>query len=304
MATVLVLGGGTAGTWTANRLSRAGARVTVVDAFGDHLYQPGLLSLAFDGGMVDSLRRDERRLLDADVELRVARVAAVEGRRVSLEGGDALEADALVIATGSRLHRAEIPGLSEHGHDFYCHRRVEDLQARMRGWRGGRVVIGPSRLPHKCPPAPHQFALRFAAEFPGSEIVFVYPLPRIYPFPDVAAFFESQFRRAGITWIAPFVTSHVEAGAVVSTGGVALQFDLLVMVPPHRGAPGVGGAWVPVDRETLRAGERVYALGDAADLPVPKSAAAAHFQGAVVVENVLAELAGREPPARYDGHVT
>ena len=303
MAGVLILGGGTAGTWTANRLRRAGARVTVVDAFGDHIYQPGLLSLAFNGRSPESLRRDERSLLDAGIDLRVARVGAVnmERRRVELEGGESLEADAIVIATGSRLHRGDIPGLGEHGHDFYCHRRVEALQARLREWRGGRVVIGPARLPHKCPPVPHQFALRFAAAFPGSEIVFVYPLPRIYPHPDVAAFFEAQFRRRGITWMAPFVTSHVEPGRVVAASGMELAFDLLVMVPPHRGAL---GEWVRVDRETLRAGERVYALGDAADLPVPKSAAAAHFQGAVVVENVLAELAGREPPARYDGRVT
>jgi sulfide:quinone oxidoreductase len=82
------------------------------------------------------------------------------------------------------------------------------------------------------------------------------------------------------------------------------------MVPPHRGAAVVSDSglgdeqgWVPTDRHTLEAKsfERVYALGDATDLPISKSGSAAHFQAKVVAERIAAEVSGRP---RHNGHYT
>ena len=51
MKRVVILAAGTAGTMAANKLRRRLDRdewmITVVDQDGDHLYQPGLLMLAF-----------------------------------------------------------------------------------------------------------------------------------------------------------------------------------------------------------------------------------------------------------------
>lgn len=55
MKRIVILGGGTGGTLTANRLRRAydeqAAEIVVVDRDGDHVYQPGLLFVPF--GLAD-----------------------------------------------------------------------------------------------------------------------------------------------------------------------------------------------------------------------------------------------------------
>lgn len=57
MRRIVILGGGTEGTPSANRLCRAiskdDARITVVDENDDHRYQPGPLLVPFGLAMVD-----------------------------------------------------------------------------------------------------------------------------------------------------------------------------------------------------------------------------------------------------------
>jgi len=99
---------------------------------------------------------------------------------------------------------------------------------------------------------------------------------------------------------------------VNSLEGETIPYDLLVMVPPHRGAKvveasGLGdrGGWLPVDRHTLRVKghDDMLGLGDCTDLPVSKSGSAAHFQARVVADAILADLRGEAPATRYDGKV-
>jgi sulfide:quinone oxidoreductase len=100
--------------------------------------------------------------------------------------------------------------------------------------------------------------------------------------------------------------------------GSEQEYDLLVMIPPHRGAEiieasGIGDeqGWVPTDRNTLALkgqsdDERIYTVGDASDLPVSKSGSAAHFQAKVAAERISAAVTGKPSAnghALYDGHV-
>jgi sulfide:quinone oxidoreductase len=48
----------------------------------------------------------------------------------------------------------------------------------------------------------------------------------------------------------------------------------------------------------------VFALGDAGSTPNSKTGAAIRKQAPVVVENLLAVIAGEEPTARYDGYAS
>jgi sulfide:quinone oxidoreductase len=86
-------------------------------------------------------------------------------------------------------------------------------------------------------------------------------------------------------------------------------------VPPHRGAKVVvdsglapASGWVPTDPHTLevRGQERVFALGDATDLPLSKAGSTAHFEAPVVTERIAAAIEGRAPDVRrgtYTGKV-
>ena len=103
--------------------------------------------------------------------------------------------------------------------------------------------------------------------------------------------------------------------AVQSLEGEELPYDLLILVPPHRGARFLvdsglasGAGWLPTDQHTLQVGGRknVFALGDATDLPLSKAGSTAHFEAPVVAERVAAAVQGREPTGRhasYEGRV-
>ena len=68
---IVVLGGGTGGTMTANRLRRHfaadEAEIHVVDRDDRHVYQPGLLFVPFGLAHVDEIVRPRRRQLRAGV---------------------------------------------------------------------------------------------------------------------------------------------------------------------------------------------------------------------------------------------
>ncbi len=91
-----------------------------------------------------------------------------------------------------------------------------------------------------------------------------------------------------------------------------VTFDLAVVIPVHNGAayvgrsPGLGDelGFVPVDVHTLQstASPHVFALGDAAAVPVSKAGSVTHFEGEVLVENIRRFLDGRPLDGSYDGH--
>lgn len=319
VARVVVVGGGVGGTIIANRLSRRrDVEVTVVDNHGRHLYQPGLLYVPLNGKTVEDWERDEARLLRRPVKLRVGRATRIDPdrRRLDLEDG-AIDYDWLVIATGSRVyHDDAMPGLKEHGFHFHCAHAATRLKERLANFHGGRVVIGAAAMPYKCPPSIIEFALLFEEWVRGrglranTGITFTYPIADVFPRPEVAPAVRQWLTERDIAIETSFVPAAVESKAVVSATGKRLDADLIVMVPPHRAAPYLRNSpvagptgFVPCDRQTLRVRDRVYVVGDTADLPVPKSGAAAHFEAPIVAENIAAELDGRVPTATYDGHV-
>ncbi len=64
--------------------------------------------------------------------------------------------------------------------------------------------------------------------------------------------------------------------------------------------------WAKVDKFTLQSPDfaNVFALGDAGSTPNSKTGAAIRKQAPVVVDNLLAVMAGRVPTAEYDGYVS
>jgi len=117
MQRILILGGGVGGTLTANllarklrhRIDRGEVEVFVVDATGDHVYQPGYMYIAMGGERAANLQRPERSLLDQRVVLIVGEVAGVDESRqvVTLSDGLPLGYDYLVLATGPDRPRGD-----------------------------------------------------------------------------------------------------------------------------------------------------------------------------------------------------
>jgi len=103
----------------------------------------------------------------------------------------------------------------------------------------------------------------------------------------------------------------VENKVVRSEEGTETQYDMLIAIPPHRGMEVIeksnmgDGGWVPTDRFmlTMNGHDNVYVLGDTSNLPVSKTASAAHFQAEVVAENIASMIKIGAPVRDYDGKV-
>jgi sulfide:quinone oxidoreductase len=334
MQNVLVLGGGVGGTLVANLISRkikkqidAGtARVTVVDERGEHVYQPGFMYIAMGNEDPRSLRKPERRLLDDRVELVIGEVTGIdeESQAVSLADGSTLDYDYLVLATGSRILPETIEHFEQEAHHFYSEEAALRLRKALDTFTGGKVVVGIASMPYKCPPAPLEVALLIESELrecglrDTSEVHFCSPIARAFTIESVSEMVTPELEKKDVELHTFFNVEAIDAerNVVLSLEGEELEYDLLVLVPPHKGAqvlidsgfaPAPGG-WLPTDPKTLNVGDRpnVWALGDATNLPLSKAGSTAHFEAPVVAERVSALIQDRKPHAKdsiYTGKV-
>ncbi len=321
MQRILILGGGVGGTLTANLLAKQLRRdlktgevsLTVVDETGQHTYQPGFMYIAMGGERAENLQRPERGLLDSRVSLVVGSIERVDEatRTVHLRDGQRLGYDQLVLATGSRIVPEAIEHFDTQAHHFYSAEAALRLRTALDAFQGGKIVVGIAGMPYKCPPAPLEVVFLIEAELrerglrEQSELHFCSPIGRAFTIESVSEMATPILADKGIELHTFFNVETIdpERKVVQSLEGEDLAYDLLILVPPHKGqqflidsglAPAPGG-WLPTDRGSLQVGGRpnVYALGDATDLPLSKAGSTAHFEAPVVAERIAATVLDR-----------
>ncbi len=337
---IVILGGGTGGTLTANRLQRHfkhdDVSITVVDQDGDHVYQPGLLFVPFGLSQPEDIVRSRERQLAKGIvyiEKPIERVD-IETDTVVLEGNHELPYDVLVIATGSRLVPEETEGLTGPGwgtsaFTFYDLPGATALEQALESFDGGRLVVNMVDLPVKCPVAPLEFCFLADWYFQQREmrdrvqITYVTPLDAAFTKPVASRTLQGLLAEKGIELVTEFNTGQVEyatnedasparGGKLVGYDGREVEFDLAAVVPLHSGAefvsrsPGLGDelGFVRTDPSTLQSKvkENIFAIGDATDVPASKAGSVTHFEGDVLTENLIAFLDGEDLDASYDGH--
>jgi sulfide:quinone oxidoreductase len=328
---IVILGGGTGGTMTANRLRRRfaadDAEIHVVDRDDRHVYQPGLLFVPFGLAQVEEIVRPRRRQLRDGVVFHENEVEEVwiERDELLLDDGSVLPYDALVVASGVRLQPEETegltgPGWNERVFTFYSPEGAEPLRDALERFERGRLVVNLVDMPIKCPVAPLEFAfladwyLRERGIRERVELVYSTPLDGAFTKPIASEHLAGLLAEKEIELVTEFNAGEVDGvgGKLGSYDGRELEFDLLVTIPLHGGAayversPGLGDAlgFVPTDRSTLQTPARanVFALGDATDLPTSKAGSVTHFEAEVLTENVARFFANKELDASYDGH--
>jgi sulfide:quinone oxidoreductase len=324
-AKVVVLGGGVGGTLAANLLAKelgSDVKVTVVDPTGMHHYQPGYLYVALGQANGRWLVRDERTLLRREVDLVIEKAIRVhpDAGTVQLERGGSLDWDYLVLATGARLVHDQIPGLVEGSHEFYSLEGAQRLREALRRFDGGRVLVGVAGVPYKCPPAPVEFVfmldeyLRKRGIRDKSEVMLLSPLNRAFTIESASKVIQPIMERREIGLTTFFNVEEVDpsSGVVSSLEGEKAEYDLLVLVPPHKGQQIVidsaladGPGWLPTDRHTLEVEgqDRIFAIGDATNLPISKSGSTAHFEAPVVASRIASLVRGTAPKENYGGRV-
>ena len=207
---------------------------------------------------------------------------------MQLERGGSVEWDYLVVATGARLVHDAIPGLAEGRFGFYSLQDAQRLREELRRFRAVGSSSASRGSRYKCPPAPVEFVfmleeyLRKRGVRDRSEVTLLSPLNRAFTIESASTVIQPIMDERGIELTTFFNVEEVdpERPHGPSLEGEKREYELLVLVPPHRGAQvmidsdlGDAGGWLPTDRHTLQVGdhERIFAIGDATNLPISKS---------------------------------
>jgi sulfide:quinone oxidoreductase len=328
---IVILGGGTGGTLTANRLRRLYGRdeadITVVDQDDRHVYQPGLLFVPFGLTHSEEIVRPRQRQLAPDVEFVESAIDRVDvmANQVHLMNGSTLDYDVLVVATGAVLVPEETEGLTGPGwmekvFTFYTPEGAGALEAALATFDGGRLVVNVVDMPIKCPVAPLEFC--FLADWyfqergirDRVEITYVTPLDGAFTKPISSEHLAGILADKHIALVTEFNTGEVDGagGRLIAYDGREVSFDLAAVIPLHGGAPFVGRSiglgdelnFVPADEHTLqaKAAPNIFVIGDAANVPASKAGSVTHFEGETVVANIRRLLEGEPLEQGFDGH--
>lgn len=323
---ILIVGGGMGGTILANNLARrlsgelksGKASITMLSASDKHMYQPGLLYVAFGKMTPDEMYRDQVSLLESSITFRVDPVTKFDlaGNNVVTESGKKYDYDIIVVATGSRTHAEGTPGLAEHALQFYTEADALNMYKKLQNFEGGKVVVAVG-VPHKCPMAPLEITFMLADYFKERgiwdkvQMHYTYPIGRVHSLEPVANWAAPEFDRMGVTYETLFNMKEVTADKVISEEGTEESYDLLVTVPSHKGMQVIedndlgAGGFIPTDRHRLNIEgyDNAFVIGDTTNLPISKAGSTAHFEAEALAENIAATIKIGTPVRDYDGKV-
>jgi sulfide:quinone oxidoreductase len=318
---ILILGAGFGGLELSTMLSDALAddvEVTLIDKSDAFVFGFAKLDVMFARTNADAVRMPYAEIARPGVRVLRETVVAIDpqARTVTTDVG-AHDADALVIALGADYDYDATPGLLEAGNEFYSLAGAERLAELLARFEGGHAVVGVCGAPFKCPPAPSETALLLHDYLltrglrDASEITFTIPLGSpVPPSPETSRALVQAFAERDIAFVPGRRVSSLdgERGMVLLDDGAELPYDLFLGVPKHR-APTVvtdsglaEDGYVPVEARTLRTRfDDVYAIGDVAQVGVPKAGVFAEGAAKIVADQLIARARKGTSAARYEG---
>jgi len=300
------------------------ASITIVEQKKNFEFSPSFPLLAMGRREPGKIRRALSIPKKRRIQLINDRVRSIEtsAKMVKTES-EQLHYDHLVISMGVDYSPGDVPGMETYAHQFYDFDSAMKLRDALEGLENGRLVIGISRLPIKCPVAPYGLALLLQDHFARAKkkVTIEFFTPEAHPAPAAGPVIGKQVERLlaakGIAFRPNVKLSKVEKERVVFEGKTELPYDLLVVVPPHKCPSAVveagltdSSGWVPVSPQILATRfEGVYAIGDVtaietphAHVPfLPKSGSFALGQAEVVSNNIAMSITGKGERKIWDG---
>jgi sulfide:quinone oxidoreductase len=328
---VLILGDGVGGIVTANLLLKKARKrglelnIQLVGNSPMHTYQPGLLFLPFRKRgykKLDDIQKPSADFIAPGIEYICEKITGIDtNQRQVVTENRTLAYDWLVLGLGCRTVIDAIEGLPEqwgkHIHGFYTPDSALQLAIALDDFNGGDLVINIAEMPIKCPVAPIEFAcladhyLSRRGIRASSNITLVTPLGGAFTKPICNDVLTDILAEKEINVVPNAPVDRVTDNAMYCPDGNEVPYDLMVMIPPHEGSElieaaglGDGLGFGRTDKHTLKSkiAERVFLVGDNANVPTSKAGSVAHFQADVVVHNILREISGREAEPFADGH--
>ncbi len=342
-ARILILGAGAAGASLANRFAERmdGGSITVIDGRKEHWYQPGFTLIGAGLKSADYSVSQTQDWLPAEANLIQDWVAEIDpvAQVVTTASGEKVPYDVLVVAMGLRLAYEKIEGMSK---DVIGQNGIASVYAgpeyAAKSWQaldrftneGGQGVFTRPNTEMKCAGQPLKYT--FIAEdhavrkgtrdkvniqyYANNDNTFGVPIVH----EKVRMLFEE--RNIGLTY--DHVLTKIDADRRVATfktpnGSADVDYDFIHVIPPmeapapvlnsdlrwQTGAWGEQG-WMEVDKASLRHVRypNVFAVGDIAGVPKGKTAASVKWQVPVVVDHIMADLAGTVSEEAYDGYTS
>jgi sulfide:quinone oxidoreductase len=335
---LLILGAGAAGSIVANKVTRELRReiakgkysVTILDK-SDTAYNPaGYTFMPFHLLSPEDVSRPMKKVISPRANAffgddgEVTRVD-LGNRNVSVKSGKEYTYDYLLIATGARLAPEVVPGLVEDYNTFYTLDGSVGLRERLNTFEGGRIVITTPEMPIACPGAPSKFTVllddylrhvRTGDIRDKTDITFLWPINNVGP----PVYNEKVIRGCEVRNIDRrynFKTESVDpqGKTVTSADGETVEYDLLISIPPHRGAKAMLDSeisdekgWLPTNKYTLQyhkspseSYDEVYAVGDGGPITMNKMGINAHFQALKTGQNLINDYHGNGVKSIYKG---
>ncbi|CAG7953464.1 unnamed protein product [Penicillium salamii] len=339
---VVVVGGGTAGLSISHQLLHSGKfaqdDIAVIDPAEWHHYQPGWTLVG--GGLKnkEDLRKPMESLIDSKFKFYnqgVGKFAPTENT-VTLENGDKLNYEHLVVVPGININYGQIKGLPEALADrhstvssIYGYNTCDKAFRTFDNFRQGNAIFTQPAGVIKCAGAPQKvmwLALDLwkkaglynptnPAESPV-KISYATGLPVMFGVPKYNAILEQMRKDRGVEGLFQHDLVALDGkAAVFSTpnGEVTREYDLL-HVSPKMGAHAFvkdsplanEGGMVDVHDNTTQHKKfpNVWSAGDASSLPTSKTAAAVTSEAPVLVRNLLQTMEGKAVDASYDGYTS
>jgi len=250
---------------------------------------------------------------------------------VTLESGDKLTYDYMVVAVGLRLRYDKVKGLLDAFEtpgvcSNYSDKYVEKTSAAIKNFPdGGNAVFTFPNTPIKCAGAPQKIMYIAEEAFRDvgkkANIEFHSSLAVLFGVKKYADALWKVVEQRGINVnlrhnlievksdTKEAVFEHLDTKEIVTR-----PYDMLHVTPPMETPEALKenkqlaneGGFLDVDKHTLRHVKypNIFGIGDCTSVPTAKTAAAVAGQLGIMRSNLGAVLNGKEPPAKYDGYTS
>ncbi|MCL4420673.1 MAG: NAD(P)/FAD-dependent oxidoreductase [Candidatus Thermoplasmatota archaeon] len=312
---VLILGDGSAGITAANKLrSHAGEdelEITVIGKTFRHFYKPDGLFIPFGYKNYRDSIKPMNFLLNNGIDYiddEILRVNPDDGI-VFLRSGKSYVGDYIIIATGNRYAPEEIPGYDGEAKHFYSLQNAMELREYLNAFSGGNVVVGSTGQPIQSPQSLYEFSFLLDSYLTDkgvrakSKITYLSPFSGVTHDEQLSQIIEPILKKKNIEYKTGFAVTSINPKNKEVTGsdGSKLNYNLLVLSPPHRGQEflKVSGltdqqGYVNVDPSTLtlKGKSNIFSIGDSNNLSNTKSSASGYMQASFVVARIISETVG------------
>jgi len=342
-ARIVIAGAGAAGLSLAARLrwQMPNATITLIDAKKEHHFQPGFTLVAAGLWRPENVTERNADYVPRGVEWIEEAVAEFDpqAKAVVTAGGRRVAYDFLFVATGLMLDYRAIAGMDPSliGRNGIASIYAGPAQAAASAAAidrfietGGVGLFGRPAGEMKCAGAPLKVTFitddkaRRKGRRDAVRLIYNAHNPAVFAVPPVHDKVKALFAERDVAVNYSHVLKAMDPGAkratyATPTGDVTLDYDFIHVVPPMRApdavrnsplpwqtGPLAADGWVEAERATLRHPRypEVFAVGDIAGVPRGKTAASVKWQVPVVVDNLVAETAGRTPRATFNGYTS